>query len=84
MYPASSIWGFRYSTIESGPSAAAATRSEETEIATLVTIDVEQVPRRETRSRPSGVLTTSARGIEGQMQAYRALNLFGTASLIAF
>ncbi len=78
-------------------------RTEETAIATLVTIDVEQIPdasevtatlflprivlrqgNTETALATIGVLTTSARRIDGQMQTYRALNLSGTASLVAF
>ena len=78
-------------------------RTEETEIATLVTIDVEQIPdarevtatlflprivlqqgSTETALATIGVLTTSARRIEGQMQTYQALNLSGTASLVDF
>ena len=78
-------------------------RTEETEIATLVMIDVENVPDArevtatsflprivlqqgtiETPLATIGVLTTSARRIEGQMQTYRALNISGTARLVAF
>ena len=77
-------------------------RTEETEFATLVTIDVENIPdAREVtatlfvprmvvpqgQSAPLttiGVLTTSARRIEGQMQTYRVLNLSGTASSVEF
>jgi len=73
-------------------------RTEETAIATLVTIDLEQIPDASevtatlflprilvrqgipTPLATIGVLTTSARRIEGQMQTYRALNLSGTAS----
>lgn len=78
-------------------------RTEQAEITTLVTIDVEQVPDArevtatlflptivlregsiETALATIGVLTTSARRSEGQVQTYRALNLSGTASLVDF
>ena len=78
-------------------------RTEETEIAMLVTIDLEQIPdarevtvtlflprivlqpgSTETALATIGVRTAAARRIEGQMQTYQALNLSGTARLVAF
>jgi hypothetical protein len=78
-------------------------RTQETELATLVTINVEQIPdarevtvtlflprivlhqgSTETALATIGVLTTSARRVEGQMQSYHTLNLSGTARLVDF
>ena len=77
-------------------------RTEASEIATLVTIDLEQIPNArevtvtlflprivlqpgstETAPATIGVRTVAARRIEGQIQTYQALNLSGTARLVA-